>query len=50
MRQLFIGLMLMKIHGQVVFSSPDAELAKAYMGIWLGPKGLSDSLRGRLLN
>ena len=35
--------------GQVVFSSPDAELAKAYLGIWLGPKGLSDSLRNTLL-
>ena len=40
----------LEINGQVVFSSPDAELAKAYLGIWLGPKGLSDSLRGRLLN
>ncbi|WP_455884498.1 chalcone isomerase family protein [Pseudomonas spelaei] len=40
----------LEINGQVVFSSPDVELAKAYMGIWLAPKGLSDSLRGQLLN
>ena len=39
----------LEINGQVVFSSPDAELAKAYLGIWLGPKGLSDSLRNTLL-
>ncbi len=40
----------LEINGQVVFSSRDTELAKAYMGIWLAPKGLSDSLRGQLLN
>ena len=39
----------LEINGQVVFSSPDAELAKAYLGIWLAPKGLSDSLRNTLL-
>ena len=38
----------LEINGQVVFSSPDAELAKAYLGIWLAPKGLSDSLRNTL--
>ena len=39
----------LEINGQVVFNSPDAELAKAYLGIWLGPKGLSGSLRNTLL-
>ncbi len=40
----------LEINGQVAFSSRDDELAKAYLGIWLAPKGLSDSLRDRLLN
>ncbi|CRM93439.1 hypothetical protein [Pseudomonas sp. 22 E 5] len=39
----------LEINGQVVFSSRDDELARAYLGIWLAPKGLSDSLRDRLL-
>ena len=43
------GLKL-EINGQVVFSSDDDALAKAYLGIWLAPKGLSDSLRSKLLN
>ncbi|MFT0475981.1 chalcone isomerase family protein [Pseudomonas antarctica] len=43
------GLSL-EINEQVVFSSGDDELAKAYLGIWLAPKGLSDSLRKSLLN
>ena len=43
------GLKL-EINGQVVFSSVDDELARAYLGIWLAPGGLSDSLRDRLLN
>ncbi len=40
----------LEINGQVVFSSRDDELARAYLGIWLAPKGLSDSLRDKLLN
>jgi hypothetical protein len=43
------GLKL-EINGQVVFTSRDDELAQAYLGIWLAPKGLSDELRGTLLN
>jgi hypothetical protein len=34
----------------IMFSSVDDELARAYLGIWLAPGGLSDSLRDRLLN
>ena len=34
----------LEINGQVVFSSRDRELAKAYLGIWLAPKGLSEGL------
>ena len=40
----------LEINDQVVFSSRNDELARAYLGIWLGPKGLSDSLRNTLLN
>ena len=40
----------LEINEQVVFSSRDDELAKAYLGIWLAPKGLSDRLRNSLLN
>ena len=43
------GLSL-EINGQVVFSSRNDELAKAYLGIWLAPNGLSDSVRNTLLN
>ena len=43
------GLKL-EINEQVVFSSRDEELARAYLGIWLAPKGLSDELRDKLLN
>ena len=39
----------LEINGQVVFSSRDDELARAYLGIWLAPNGLSDSLRDKLL-
>ncbi|WP_339438689.1 chalcone isomerase family protein [Pseudomonas sp. EA_15y_Pfl1_P104] len=40
----------LEINGEVVFSSRDDELARAYLGIWLAPKGLSDGLRTTLLN
>lgn len=40
----------LEINDQVVFSSRNDELAKVYLGIWLAPKGLSDSLRNALLN
>ena len=39
----------LEINGQVVFSSRDDELARAYLGIWLAPNGLSESLRDKLL-
>lgn len=42
------GLTL-EINGQSVFSSADNQLAKAYLGIWLAPNGLSDKLRNNLL-
>lgn len=42
------GLSL-EINSEVVFSSRDDALARAYLGIWLAPKGLSDELRGKLL-
>jgi len=34
----------LEINGEVLFSSSDNELAKAYLGIWLAPKGLSERL------
>ncbi len=34
----------LEINGEVVFSSPNDELARAYLGIWLAPKGLSEGL------
>lgn len=40
----------LEINGQAVFSSRDEALARVYLGIWLAPKGLSDELRGKLLN
>lgn len=36
-------------NGVQVFTSPDPALAKAYLGIWLRPDGLSDELRASLL-
>lgn len=36
-------------NGKIAFTSPDPQLAKLYLGIWLAPKGLSDELRSRLL-
>lgn len=40
----------LEINGQVLFSSRDDALARAYLGIWLAPKGLSEELRSKLLN
>ncbi|CRL97625.1 MULTISPECIES: chalcone isomerase family protein [Pseudomonas] len=40
----------LEINGQVVFSSSDDALARAYLGIWLAPEGLSDELRDKLLD
>ena len=34
----------LEINGEVVFISPDDEMARAYLGIWLAPKGLSVEL------
>ncbi|MBA4290881.1 MAG: hypothetical protein C0439_18085 [Pseudomonas sp.] len=42
------GLTL-EVNGQPAFTSPNTELAKAYLGIWLSPNGLSDKLRTSLL-
>ncbi|UTW08413.1 chalcone isomerase family protein [Pseudomonas benzenivorans] len=36
-------------NGVTVFTSDDAELASAYLGIWLAPNGLSEQLRDTLL-
>ncbi|MEK8079501.1 chalcone isomerase family protein [Pseudomonas sp. XK-1] len=36
-------------NGQIAFTSQDPELARAYLGIWLAPNGLSDTLRNQLL-
>jgi len=40
----------LEINDQVVFSSSDDALARAYLGIWLAPEGLSDKLRDKLLD
>jgi hypothetical protein len=37
-------------NGKVVFTSTDPELASVYLGLWLAPNGLSDSLRSSLLD
>lgn len=42
------GLTL-QVNDKVTYVSQDAELAKAYLGIWLAPNGLSDKLRASLL-
>ncbi|KAF1030387.1 MAG: hypothetical protein GAK37_01385 [Pseudomonas sp.] len=39
----------LEVNGKVVFNSKSEELAKAYLGIWLAPKGLSEPLRISLL-
>ncbi|MGL4318725.1 MAG: chalcone isomerase family protein [Pseudomonas sp.] len=36
-------------NGSTMFRSDNAELARAYLGIWLAPDGLSDQLREQLL-
>jgi hypothetical protein len=36
-------------NGEIAFTSQDPELARAYLGIWLAPNGLSDTLRNQLL-
>lgn len=36
-------------NGKVIFNSSDPELAKVYLGIWLGPDGLPEKLRQTLL-
>ena len=36
-------------NGEPLFRSQNAELAHAYLGIWLGQDGLSDALREQLL-
>lgn len=43
------GLILER-NGKTAFASSNPELARAYLGIWLAPNGLSDSLRSSLLN
>lgn len=44
----YSGLTL-ELNGKTTFTSQDPELAKAYLGIWLAPNGLSDKLRTNLL-
>lgn len=36
-------------NGETLFRSDDPALARAYLGIWLAPGGLSDALREKLL-
>lgn len=43
------GLSL-ELNGETVYQSNNPELARAYLGIWLAPDGLSDTLRGTLLS
>jgi hypothetical protein len=42
------GLTL-EVNGKSVYSDQNPALAKAYLGIWLSPNGLSDTLRTSLL-
>ncbi len=42
------GLILTR-NGKVIFASPDAELAKVYLAMWLAPNGLSADLSQALL-
>ncbi|MCZ4323527.1 chalcone isomerase family protein [Pseudomonas anguilliseptica] len=42
------GLTL-EVNGKVAYTSQNPALAKAYLGIWLSPNGLSDKLRTSLL-
>jgi hypothetical protein len=37
-------------NARILFSSPNAELAHAYLGIWLASDGLSQTLRQQLLS
>ncbi|WP_022962374.1 chalcone isomerase family protein [Halopseudomonas pelagia] len=39
----------LRYNGQEIFQTDDAELARAYVGIWLRENGLSDKLRKRLI-
>jgi hypothetical protein len=43
------GGLTLEINGTVAYTSQDPALAKAYLGIWLSPNGLSDKLRTSLL-
>ena len=36
-------------NGEIAFTSSNPELATAYLGIWLAPEGLSETLRRHLL-
>lgn len=42
--------MRLERNGQLIFSSPDTELASVYLGLWLAPDGLSKALRATLLD
>ena len=44
-----IPALRLSLNGTTVFESEDAELARAYFGIWLGEPPLSDGLRKALL-
>ncbi|WP_372591248.1 chalcone isomerase family protein [Guyparkeria sp.] len=44
------GRLVLKLNGQTRFASDDAELARAYFGIWLGEPPLSGKLRQALLS
>jgi hypothetical protein len=43
------GGLTLEVNGKVAYTNQDSALAKAYLGIWLSPNGLSDKLRTSLL-
>ena len=44
------GRLVLRLNGETRFESGDAELARAYFGIWLAEPPLSESLRSALLS
>ena len=43
------GELTLEVNGSSVYTNQKPALAKAYLGIWLAPNGLSDTLRTSLL-
>ena len=44
------GGLVLELNGKQVYRNHNAEFARAYLGLWLAPDGLSEELRERLLN